>query len=370
MKDNRFSLKTTLILVVFLASCAIQTTFSAVSVFLEPQSGVIPIIRAINHAKQSIKMTMYLLTDQQVIDALIASAQRGINVRVLLEKTPFETPGKPSQPSPQKGVYDELKTAGVHVKWTNPAFNLTHEKSMIIDHHTAYIMTLNQTYAAFTQNREYGIIDTDENDVAEIEHVFDNDWLDQIPRVYDKNLLWSPINARTKLLTLIGSAHLTLYIEAEEVQDWAIEALLIHQAKEGVDVRMIMPTPSSLTPDQESLIEGGVKIRFLNPLKNQYYVHAKMILADSREAYIGSENLSFYSLNYNRELGIILHQSRGYQEKHIIKILSKTFLSDWERARSQVNSEKNIEHTPIYRSPRKVILKSAASICGKMPVRP
>ncbi len=54
-----------------------------------------------------------------------------------------------------------------------------------------------------------------------------------------------------------------------------------------------------------------------------------MCLVDGKIAYIGSENLSFASLNYNRELGIILYASRGYQEKHILKILEKTFLIDW-----------------------------------------
>lgn len=340
MKNNAALLKRILIPIIMVIFCAVRPAFGAVSVFLEPQSGTMPIVKAINNAKESIKMTMYLLSDQQVIDALIASAKRGVKVKVLLEKTPFENKNKPSHPSPQKAVYKELKAAGAHVKWTNPDYALTHEKSMVIDHHTAYIMTLNQTYSAFTHNREYGIIDTDKNDVAEIEHVFDNDWHDQIPKVYDKNLLWSPINARAKLLSLMRSAHHTLYIEAEEIQDWAIEALLIHQAKEGIDVRMIMPTTSPLTPDQKQLMDGGVKIRFLDPAKNQYYVHAKMILADDRQAYIGSENLSFSSLNYNRELGIILHRSRGYQEKHIIKILKKTFLSDWQTAKKSPIAKK------------------------------
>lgn len=308
-------------------SLLIQIAFGTVSVIVEPQQGRAPVLRAIKQARKSIKMEMYLLSDHKIIDALIKSAKRGVNIQVLLEQNPYQPADNQATQTSQ--VFSQLSKAGVNVKWANPHFQLTHEKTMIIDHKIAYIFTFNQTYSAFKFNREYGVIDSNKNDVTEIEKVFDDDWLYKTPKVYQYNLLWSPINSRAKILTLVNSAKHYLYIETEELNDWAIESALMRQARLGVDVRVIMPKQTLLTQDQTNLIKGGIKLRFLDQDRNQLYMHAKMILADGKMAYIGSENLTFSSLRYNRELGIILYASHSYQEKHILKILEKTFLIDW-----------------------------------------
>ncbi len=318
------------ILPIIILSILCNGAFSATKIIIEPQSGRTPILNAIKQAKKSIKMEMYLLSDQKIIHALINSAKQGVNIQVLLEQTPYQSNNKPNT-QPER-VFSQLSKAGIHVKWTSPHYKLTHEKALIIDHKTAYILTFNQTYSAYKFNREYGIIDTDANDVSEIEKVFNNDWSNKNPKVFEKNLLWSPINARSKILGLIYAAKFSLFIEAEEVQDWAIEAALVKRAKSGIDVRLILPKSTQIPKNVKNLMKHGVKIRFLNQNKKQLYMHAKMILADGQSAYIGSENLSYASLNYNRELGIILRQSRGYQEKHILKILEKTFLLDWSHA--------------------------------------
>lgn len=329
---NHLPLLRKLCLLITFLLLPLTLTYGSVFLFQEPESNIRPVIQGIQQAKSSIKMTMYMITHGSIIDALADSAQRGVNVQVMLEQNPFKANTAPGTDYTPQQTFDKLNAAGVHVKWTNPAYALTHQKSMVIDHNRAFIMTLNMSHSAFTKNREYGVIDSDPQDVAEIERVFDADWLYKKVPVSNPRLLWSPINSRDKIEGLLSDAQHQIFIEAEELQDSAIETLLIKKASAGLDVRVIMPTTEPLTLDQRALRAGFVKLRFLDPQKGQDFIHAKLILVDGQSAYLGSENFSTASLDYNRELGILINKSRGYQEKDILSMLTNIFLTDWNNA--------------------------------------
>src|SRR5579884_1989014 len=60
-----------------------------IKVFVEPAAGEQPVLDAINNARTSIYVEMYLLTDTNVISALENAAKNGLDVRVMLEEHPF-----------------------------------------------------------------------------------------------------------------------------------------------------------------------------------------------------------------------------------------------------------------------------------------
>ena len=62
---------------------------SGLSLFIEPDDGVQPVIDAISGAQQSVKMEMYLLSDADVMNALEQDAQRGVDVQVILDQKPY-----------------------------------------------------------------------------------------------------------------------------------------------------------------------------------------------------------------------------------------------------------------------------------------
>src|SRR5207248_11684636 len=70
-------------------NCTVGPGVQGVQVFVEPEAGEHPITDAISAAKKSVWLEMYLLTDRNVIRALEEAANRGIDVRVLLEPHPF-----------------------------------------------------------------------------------------------------------------------------------------------------------------------------------------------------------------------------------------------------------------------------------------
>lgn len=319
---------TLLVLGVFLSACrpdasnaapapTLNSRAAPLQVFVEPEAGRQPVLAALNGAQKSIRMEMYLLTDREIIDALKVARGRGVEVRVLLEAQP--SGGGPGN----RPAINELQAANVTVKTSNPAYKLTHEKAIVIDDRVALIMTFDQTRLAYANNREFGVIDTNPEDVAEMTAVFEADWKHTTPTLSNPNLVWSPVNARQRILVLIDSATQTLDIETEEMQDEEIETHLIAAAQRGVAVRVVMSPPQSRTdanaPGQEKITRGGVKLRMLK----LPFIHAKMMIADNARAFVGSENLSTASLDFNRELGILITDPK------IVQTLAGTFANDW-----------------------------------------
>ena len=57
-----------------------------------------------------------------------------------------------------------------------------------------------------------------------------------------------------------------------------------------------------------------------------YYIHAKAIIVDEQRAYVGSQNFSRTSLEFNRELGVIVSDPLA------VARLTAVFAGDWRSA--------------------------------------
>lgn len=311
------------------SSNSIGSGVQGVQVFVEPDAGDAVITSAIAGAKKTILLEMYLLTERKVISALEDAASRGVDVQVMLEQHPYGS-------APPTQTLDRLTAAGVKVQTANPAFALTHEKGMVIDGNTAYIMTANFTLSAlgggsYTKNREYGIIDTNAQDVQAVTTIFNADRGRSTPQIHDPNLVVSPVNSRTSFTSLINSAHKTLLIEAEEMQDSGIEQAIVNAGQRGVKVQVILPSPSSSSSGDSNsnginaISHTGIQIEEDSHL----YMHAKIIIVDGQRAFVGSENISTASLEQNRELGILV------SDQNVLGTLQQTFQQDWNASVTQ-----------------------------------
>jgi cardiolipin synthase A/B len=54
-----------------------------------------------------------------------------------------------------------------------------------------------------------------------------------------------------------------------------------------------------------ALTKAGVHVDTYPDSATALYIHAKVIVVDDRRAFLGSENFSVGSMQYNRELGLI-----------------------------------------------------------------
>lgn len=306
-----------------------QSSRATYQLFVEPDDGQAPVLRAIEQAKTSVDVVVYMLSSPEIVKALLDAHARGVKVRVLLEQRPFN-PSNPNVPLPiNRKTFEALEFAGVPVRYADSRFVYTHQKTMIVDGSTAYVMTANLSRAAFEKNREYGLINRSESDVAEIHAIFEADWERKPFKPADPDLVVSPDNSRSRLVTFIQSAKRSVVVQDEVMGDQEVADALGERAKAGVDVKVQAAKfePGALGDTNGKLLKqlndaGVTQVRFqVKPM-----LHAKLIVVDDEAAYLGSVNLTTNSMDNNRELGVIV------REKAIVSKLLKFSRADWKAA--------------------------------------
>ena len=287
------------------------------TLFVEPQAGEAPVLEAINNAQTSIRLKVYLLTHPNVINALKAAVRRGVSVRMILELNPYGSALDPN-------IVTDLKDGGVELKGDSMVFNYTHEKSMVIDDEVAFIMTGNMTASSFSANREYGVITRHPQDVAEVTAVFEADWAREGIDLDESRLVWAPDNARERIAAFIDEAQTTLDVEQQNMQDPGITRHIAAALQRGVRVRIISSPRYPIEedtdePGRDRLRQAGAQVRYFD----DPYIHAKVFIMDGRRGFVGSQNLTTNSLDFNRELGILFDESGPVAQ------LAAQFEADW-----------------------------------------
>jgi phosphatidylserine/phosphatidylglycerophosphate/cardiolipin synthase-like enzyme len=268
------------------------------SLLVEPQAGMTPLYDFMSSARQSLDMTMYELSDPTAEQILIADHKRGVRVRVLLDHD--YTGGSVNQ-----AAFATLSSAGVPVVWANDS-EIFHQKTITVDGDESAIMTGNLTPQYYATTRDAVVMDAQPPDVAAIESVFATDWSGAAPSPGPPgiDLVWSP-GSEPQLAALIGSATRSVLVENEEMDSTSIEDALESDAERGVDVTVVMTADSEWDSAFAQLESDRVHVVLYPDTASALYIHAKVIDVDSAKAFIGSENFSTASLDYNRELGLI-----------------------------------------------------------------
>jgi cardiolipin synthase len=292
------------------------------SLVIEPNAGFSPVYRLISQAHHSIDLTMYELSDHTAEDDLGAAAERGVDVRVVLDH---------KEKSSNSGAYNYLRDHKVQVVWSSSRFTYTHQKTLVVDGSEAVIMTANLTSQYYSTSRDFLVTDTSQADLSAIATVFNADFAHHSITPGDgKDLVWSPTGSQDKLLALINGARHSLRIYSEEMGDATIEKALINAAKRGVDVQVCGEnTDGEYDSDFKELTQGGVHVSYYSD-DNGFYIHGKVVEADygargAEKVFIGSENFSSTSLNRNRELGLITSSPT------VLAAIAKDFGTDFAR---------------------------------------
>ncbi len=284
-----------------------------------------PIVDAIGAATQSLRIKMFVFSDPELIAAVIAAHHRGVKVRVMLN------PARRSGEAENEATRKKLIHAGIDVIDSNPAFDLTHEKSMVVDDEAAFVKSLNWETKNLTETRDYAVVTTHGHEVSEIIDCFEADWYRKSFDPGDRaHLIWCSSNGRERIAQFIDEAKDTLHLQNERYQDAVIIERLVRAARRGVKVHIMARPPHTLKVGK--LIEGvgglrimddvGIKIHKLKHLK----LHAKMLLADKARAIVGSINLAPGSFDSRRELAIEV------DDGHIVKRLDHVAHHDWEHS--------------------------------------
>jgi phosphatidylserine/phosphatidylglycerophosphate/cardiolipin synthase-like enzyme len=296
------------------------------SLIVLPDDTAEPILGTIQAAKKSLRIKMFVFSDPSLLAAVIAAHKRGVNVRVMLN------PARRGGEHENEETHKKLVRAGVTVLDSNPAFDVTHEKSMLVDDETALVKSLNWATANLTETRDYAVVTAHRHEVDEIAECFEADWhRKRFDPGEQAHLIWCNLNGRNRIARFIDQARESLFLQNERYQDEVIIERLVRAAHRGVKIHVLARPPHSLKKGK--LIEGveglrilwdvGAKVHKLKGLK----LHAKMMLADGKRAVIGSINLAPGSFDSRRELAIEV------DDKHVVKRLRHVVEHDWKHSR-------------------------------------
>ncbi|MFO1415160.1 MAG: phospholipase D-like domain-containing protein [Burkholderiales bacterium] len=300
---------------------------SSRSLLVLPDVGARPLLAAIDGATKSIRIKMFLFNAPALLDAVIAARKRGVDVKVMLN------PARRSGETENEDSRRKLVEGGVSVLDSNPAFDLTHEKSMVVDDTEAFVMSLNWETRNVTETRDYAVVTRHPAEVAEITACFDADWHRKpFTPPAESPLIWCNTNGRERFAHFIDRAQHSLWLQNERYQDAVIIERVVRAALRGVKVHIVARPPHTLK--KEKLIEGvgglrlmadvGCKVHKLKHIR----LHGKMMLADGARAIVGSVNLAPGSFDARRELAIEV------DDADVIGPLEKVAKADWEESKA------------------------------------
>jgi len=180
--------------------------------------------------------------------------------------------------------------------------------------------------------------------VQEAGKLFDCDTRRQTYESGTANFLVSPVNARKQLAAFIRGARKELLIYDLKISDRTMIRLLEERAKAGVRVRLI----GKLTRKSSK-----IEVRKLQGLR----LHARTMVRDRKQAFMGSQSLRELELDGRREIGII------FRDAKVINRLVEIFEQDWGKgATSKPAAEDHAAGAPA-----KAAKHVARSIARKLP---
>lgn len=346
---------------------------SNVTLSVLPEQAYEPVIDFIRSARKTLDYNIYQFNDDTIARELKAAHRRGVDVRVMFTWQTFAASSDIWNDDDSNVHYNknmptfkELKKAGIGVRLSPFQYTYSHEKTMIADSGTAQgralIMDFNAQPSYFVPTVQFGVqqvgsrgfavTTSNQQDVKEIQAVFDADWHRRPPPNFTSpRLIWSPSGAgynprgqgKERVFALMDGAKTSLDVYALLIDYPPFQRRLIAAAERGVEVRVITntsPAPMSYAQLKE-IAAAGVKFAF-NPTYpgGLMFVHSKAIVRDvgtsNQMAFVGSQNPGDYvSLTSERELGILLGKPSIIEEMHTI------YNQDWERSKplTYVNGE-------------------------------
>jgi phosphatidylserine/phosphatidylglycerophosphate/cardiolipin synthase-like enzyme len=129
------------------------------------------VLSMINNSRKSLYIENEEMSDTPVVDALIAAAQRGVTVEVVMTDS-----------SDWTANFTKLKAAGVGVRTYAASASLyIHAKIILADGTSALVGSQNFSASSLKDNRELGIMLSDTNILNSLSSTFESDWNGGMP---------------------------------------------------------------------------------------------------------------------------------------------------------------------------------------------
>jgi cardiolipin synthase len=249
---------------------------------LDPAERKAALLEVIGSARRRLVLSLFRCDDFSVLDALAAALERGCEVEALLTKR--AKGGKKRL----KKLWAALEEMGAIVtRYADPVVKY-HAKYLVADERTAVITTLNPTRKCFTRTWDAVLITPDASVVKGLLTLFKAD-VAGVPlpsrRPLGRRLIVGPERSRAEIRSLIAGATHSIRILDHKLSDPDLVALLRERRAEGIIVTVL----------------GKQPMRGVVP-------HGKMMIIDEARAVLGSTALSTLSLDFRREVSVVVHE--------------------------------------------------------------
>lgn len=248
---------------------------------LDPARRKEALLDVIGAAKRRLILSLFRCDDFSVLDALAAALERGCEVEAVL--TTRAKGGKKRL----KKLWAALEEMGAVVtRYADPVVKY-HAKYLVADDTIAIITTLNPTTKCFTRTWDAVLITRDPSVVKGLLTLFKADTAGvPLPsrRPLGRRLIVGPERSRAEIRALICSARHSIRIIDHKLSDPDLVALLRERRADGIAVTVL-----------------GKSMRGLVP-------HGKMMIIDDSRAVLGSTALSTLSLDFRREVSVVVHE--------------------------------------------------------------
>jgi phosphatidylserine/phosphatidylglycerophosphate/cardiolipin synthase-like enzyme len=306
-----------------------------------PEDGREIYFRAIDAAKEEIRIEICVLEDPQILERIRTALDRGVRVRVIVDR------GKYGDISDERVNLEQyLTSAGGELHLSNPLFPRSFPKIILVDSDLLIYGSACLDQTTFLQYRDFAHTSRNPQLIRELHRLFENDWaysaavgqtppsFNPTPPITRSDLIISPINGAERLVGLYQRARRTLDVYTELLGNPTLESELAAAVKRGVRVRLIAPLKVNggtheIQDLQQASLEAlagvGVQVHVSgqNETAELPYMHARAAVIDGKTAYLGSISLSPESITFNREMGMILH------EEMVVRRLKAQFESDY-----------------------------------------
>ncbi len=359
------------------SSSAKRTQDNSITCLLNSEENFPAWLEAMQQAQHSIAIEMYIfsadLFGQQVRSVLLEKLQQGVQVFLI-----YDWLG--SIWAHYRGFFRPLLAAGAQIRPYNKIglttgislLSRNHRKSIIVDERLAFVSGLCIS-AQWNGNEADGIspwrdtgVKLTGSIVAQVNAAFADTWAvlgSPMPQnnphrveptdatATDSNgtqgsaaarvVATTPADANMMRLDLIAIslARKNLWItDAYFMPTRLYVQALINAAKDGVDVRLLVPRTSDIRwigtvsrTQYRQLLEAGVRVFEWNGSM----IHAKMSAIDGQWARVGSTNLNLSSWFANRELDVAI------EDPQTVHYLEQCFLKDLENSTEVILNEQN-----------------------------
>lgn len=255
-----------------------------------------PLIKAINNAKTSIFLSIFSLTDKEILKALKKASERGVQLKIFFDK-------KHSFKQPQKYLNKKyllpIKKSG-----------LMHQKVIVIDNILTFVGSANLTKLSLKMHSNLFVGIYKKKIASFLENKSSSNLVTTVGSQSMEIIILPEEKAlaMNRVEKIIDSAASSIDIAMYTFSNKKIANRLIAAKKRGVDITVVIDSRTASSASKnliELLKKEDIDIRIS---KNIELLHHKYLYVDKKLLLFGSCNFTKAAFSKNSEIVIIIHK--------------------------------------------------------------